>query len=182
VAAVEGLVGTSLWSVFTAKAELVGAGVMRTTSPDTVAALLREATSDFVCTASVKRRFPKLVRRAPRKRAKASVLPAEATTPAVEVVALGEYAVAETGSIALNEPAADRGACFLAERLWILVAEREIVPTLDLGLQRMRDLVRAGARHPLLMTGPSRTADIERVLTIGVHGPKALMIIVVGEA
>jgi len=181
-AVVEGAVGTSLWSVFTGKAELVGAAVMRTTSQETVAMLLREATTDFACTARVKRRFPKLARRATRRAAKTAKPSAEAAAPPAEVVALAEFAVAETGSIALDEPAADRGACFLAERLWVLVAEREIVPTLDVGLQRMRDLVRAGARHPLLMTGPSRTADIERVLTIGVHGPKALMIIVVGEA
>jgi L-lactate dehydrogenase complex protein LldG len=171
VAAVAGLVGTSLWSVFTAKAELVGAAVMRTTSQVTAAALIRETAGDFACTANVARRFPRLGRRAVRPSAE----------PSAEVVAAAEYAVAETGSIALDEPAADRAACFLAERLWILVPEREIVPTLDLGLQRMRDLVRAGSRHPLLMTGPSRTADIERVLTIGVHGPRALVIVVVGK-
>jgi L-lactate dehydrogenase complex protein LldG len=31
------------------------------------------------------------------------------------------------------------------------------------------------------ITGPSRTADIERVLTIGVHGPERLIIVVVDE-
>jgi L-lactate dehydrogenase complex protein LldG len=29
------------------------------------------------------------------------------------------------------------------------------------------------------ITGPSRTADIERVLTIGVHGPERLVIVLV---
>ena len=168
-------VGTSetpLWSIFTAKAELVGAAVMRTASDETAAILLHEAAGDFACTGKVARRFPALARRAAHR---------SVDSPA-EVVALGEYAVAETGSIAVDEPAPDRGACFLAERLWVLVAEHEIVPTLDVGLQRMRELVRAGSRHPLLMTGPSRTADIERVLTIGVHGPRALSIVVVGKA
>lgn len=32
-----------------------------------------------------------------------------------------------------------------------------------------------------LVTGPSRTADIERSLTIGVHGPEQLLIILVGD-
>jgi L-lactate dehydrogenase complex protein LldG len=32
------------------------------------------------------------------------------------------------------------------------------------------------------VTGPSRTADIERVLTIGVHGPKKLVIVLVDDA
>ena len=32
-----------------------------------------------------------------------------------------------------------------------------------------------------MITGPSRTADIERVLTIGVHGPKRLIIILVDD-
>jgi L-lactate dehydrogenase complex protein LldG len=157
---------TGQWSTFTARAELLGAAVMRTSSQETAAGLLLEAAPGYVCTRSVASRFPRI--------AQAS------SASAQEVVALGEFAVAETGSVAVNEPADDRGRCFLAERLWLLVSESALVPDLDTALQRIGQLIREGAKHPLLMSGPSRTADIERVLTIGVHGPRALVIVVVG--
>ncbi|MFZ5652017.1 MAG: LutC/YkgG family protein [Bacillota bacterium] len=45
-------------------------------------------------------------------------------------------------------------------------------------------MICAGGRPPgylSFITGPSRTADIERVLTIGVHGPEKLYVILVDE-
>jgi len=161
--------GAALWSAFTARAELLGAAVMRTASQDTAVSLLHEATSGYTCTRSAAARFPRVA--------------AGASTDGVDnVVAAAEFAVAETGSVAINEPADDRGRCFLAERLWLLVPEWALVADLEVGSRRIGDLIRTGARHPLLMSGPSRTADIERILTIGVHGPRALVIVVVGAA
>ncbi len=161
---------SALWSAFTAKAELLGAAVIRTASEETAAGLLADATTEFACTASAARRFPRLVAAASSSNYQ----------HAGEVVAPGEFAVAETGSVAVDEPRADRGLCFLAERLWLLVPEHEIVATLDVAMQRIKDRVANGSPHPLLMSGPSRTADIERVLTVGVHGPRTLVIMVLG--
>jgi L-lactate dehydrogenase complex protein LldG len=157
----------ALWSAFTARAELLGAAVMRTSSEETAASLLQEAAPDFECTHSVAVRYSLIAQSA------------ATGTDLKNVVAAAEFAVAETGSVAINEPAEDRGNCFLAERLWLLVPESALVASLDEALRRIGALIRAGAHHPLLMSGPSRTADIERVLTIGVHGPKALVIVVI---
>src|SRR5438270_2149030 len=144
---------------------------MRTASEDTAVELLRETAREFACTTSVARRFPRLDEHATRP----------TDMPATEVVGAGEFAVAETGSVAVDEARGDRGMCFLAERLWLLVPESEMVPNLDAAMLRMQELVQHGSPHPLLMSGPSRTADIERVLTVGVHGPRALVILGIGH-
>lgn len=162
---------SALWSAFTARAELLGAAVIRTASEETAAGLLAESTTEFACTASAASRFPRLTAGARRSNYE----------HAGEVVATGAFAVAETGSVAVDEPRADRGLCFLAERLWLLVPEHEIVPTLEMAMQRIKDLVANGSPHPLLMSGPSRSADIERVITVGVHGPRAVLIMIVGQ-
>ena len=42
---------------------------------------------------------------------------------------------------------------------------------------------RADGRMPSMLsfiTGPSRTGDIERILVLGAHGPKELVVILIG--
>jgi L-lactate dehydrogenase complex protein LldG len=37
-------------------------------------------------------------------------------------------------------------------------------------------------RNVMLVTGPSRSADIEQALELGAHGPRRLHIVLVGDA
>ena len=94
-------------------------------------------------------------------------------------IAVALFAVAETGSVAVSLPRDERGRCLLAERLWLLVPAEDLAPTLDVALQRIAALVSSGHPYVTLMTGPSRTADIERALTVGVHGPRELHVVLV---
>lgn len=90
-----------------------------------------------------------------------------------------DFGVANTGTLA---QAADRVELRLVSSLppihvAIVRADRIVA---DLGAL-FAQLSPAQARYLALITGPSRTADIERVLTIGVHGPGRLVIVVVGD-
>ncbi len=93
----------------------------------------------------------------------------------------GLFAIAETGSVAVGASRDERAACLLAERLWLLVGATDVVATLDGALAHVERLITEGRPYVTLMTGPSRTADIERALTIGVHGPRELHVLVVGD-
>lgn len=95
-----------------------------------------------------------------------------------------ELAIAETGSVMLAENALEaRVVGMLTLTHFVLVRKETLYPMLEDAGKRLQELTRAGPnqRHYIsLVTGPSRTADIERTLTIGVQGPKALCVIVVG--
>jgi L-lactate utilization protein LutC len=83
-------------------------------------------------------------------------------------------AVAATGSI-VTGGAAGRGGALVAPLHVCVVERRRLVPGLA---ELMRLAPRLGAGSMMsLQTGPSRTADIEKTLVIGVHGPKRVHVI-----
>lgn len=90
-------------------------------------------------------------------------------------------AVAETGSLAGDcTSLGNRLVSTLPPVHVALVPADNIVVTPGDAIK----IICAGGRPPgylSFITGPSRTADIERVLTIGVHGPEKLYIIFVDE-
>ena len=96
-----------------------------------------------------------------------------------------ELAISETGSVLLAENTLEaRVVSMLTLAHFVLVSEDRLVPMLDDAAAILQQLARAGSdqRHYMsFVTGPSRTADIERTLTIGVQGPKTLCVILVAD-
>lgn len=98
---------------------------------------------------------------------------------AAEVGVTGvDAAIAETGSLVLVSSADHpRSASLVTPHHVAVVRRGEIVPTLGAALARISaSIPAASAIH--VITGPSRTADIELQLTLGVHGPGALAVVV----
>ena len=61
---------------------------------------------------------------------------------------------------------------------WVTLAAA--LPSLDEAAPILRALALAPGRSMVtLVTGPSRTADIEKILILGVHGPKRLVVLLV---
>lgn len=93
-------------------------------------------------------------------------------------VVRAELAIAETGSVLVAEHAlGDRVVTMLCRCLVQVVDVDRIVDRLEGAADWLRE--RGGKPgFASLMTGPSRTADIERSLTIGVQGPDEVDVVV----
>ncbi len=88
----------------------------------------------------------------------------------------GVLAIAETGSVLVSEHALeDRVVSMLCHRLIQVVAADDVRSRLD-DMARWLTENAGHASFVSLMTGPSRTADIERNLTIGVQGPQEVSV------
>ena len=90
-----------------------------------------------------------------------------------------EWALADTGSLVQNSTAIEQRLVSSLPSIHIaLVPTNGILPDMPALLSRVHP---RDCAYLAIITGPSRTADIERVLTIGVHGPERLVIIFVDE-
>lgn len=97
-------------------------------------------------------------------------------------VTAADYAIAETGTIVLSSDEPNALLVSLLPPVHIAVLRwAQIAGSLDavIGkLSRERINLTDPSRSITLITGPSRTSDVELVLSIGVHGPKQLHVIV----
>lgn len=91
-----------------------------------------------------------------------------------------DYGVAETGTLALVAGPGQGRAISLLPPLHIAVLRAtDIVYELAALFERVHEEHGKLPSALTFITGPSRTADIELVLTVGVHGPKELQVILV---
>jgi L-lactate dehydrogenase complex protein LldG len=111
----------------------------------------------------------------------AATIDRETAASAAAGVTGANFALAATGTVVLEStPEAVRLATTLPERHFVLLDPAKILLDDVAAIPLIRSFHQQQPRNFLAyITGPSRTADIERVLTIGVHGPRELHILLV---
>jgi L-lactate dehydrogenase complex protein LldG len=174
---------------FREKAEPLGVTVLRVASDEAAAEAVADwaqsLEADSVVVASeVTQRMPGIASALASAglRVQPPASPAE-TRDSPLGLSMGRLAVAETGSVLLSEPTLEERSIGM-----LTLAHATICPTAALVASldeaapviRERALAKGGA-FSTLVTGPSRTADIERVLTVGVQGPGKVMTLFVDE-
>jgi L-lactate dehydrogenase complex protein LldG len=97
-------------------------------------------------------------------------------------VVKASLAAAETGTVLLHSHEVPSGLLYLVDRLVILLNRADIKA-------RYEELWAAGPqgspqgtpRAIHLITGPSRTADVEQTIQVGAHGPREVFIVILNN-
>jgi len=89
-----------------------------------------------------------------------------------------ESLVAESGTVLVSAGISGRAPSVLPPIHLVIATADQLVADIDTSIERLR------TRYPDLLpstmswiTGPSRTADIEKILVLGAHGPKRLAVL-----
>ncbi|MDU0460605.1 MAG: lactate utilization protein [Geobacteraceae bacterium] len=94
-------------------------------------------------------------------------------------ISLVQWALADTGTLVQDSSAIEQRLVSSLPAIHIaLVPTSGILPDMPTLLSSIHP---GDCAYIAMITGPSRTADIERVLTIGVHGPERLIIVFCDE-
>jgi L-lactate dehydrogenase complex protein LldG len=108
----------------------------------------------------------------------------EGRAEATDAVSLqhGYAGIAETGTLMLpSGPDRPVTLNLLADTAIAILRASAIVGAYEEGWDRLRSQFGAMPRNVMLVTGPSRSADIEQTLELGAHGPRRLHIVLVED-
>jgi L-lactate dehydrogenase complex protein LldG len=93
-------------------------------------------------------------------------------------ITTAEALVALTGSVLVSASCGGRGASVVAPVHIVVATADQLVTDLDAAFALMRERNTAFQNSYLcLITGSSRTADIEKILVMGAHGPIRLVVV-----
>lgn len=105
-------------------------------------------------------------------------LPEAPPTEAGVSLIVADVAVAVTGAIGFaHGPGRDRATGLLPDRQIALLDEADLVRSMAEALRRWFAGGQARVGNVVFAAGPSRTADIEQKLMLGVHAPRSLDIV-----
>jgi L-lactate dehydrogenase complex protein LldG len=96
-------------------------------------------------------------------------------------ISLAESLVAQTGSVLVTAECGGRGASIVAPCHIVYAGVAQLLPDLQTALHNLflSGKLRANS-FTCLISGSSRTADIEKILVQGAHGPRRLAIVLEG--
>lgn len=95
---------------------------------------------------------------------------------------VADWGIAETGTLVLDSSREElRLATMLCEIHIAVLPESRIRPTAEDLYKELESCLQQKPGYLAFVTGASRTADIERVLALGVHGPLELHILLLEE-
>lgn len=93
-------------------------------------------------------------------------------------VTLAYALIAQTGSVFVTAACGGRGASVVAPCHIVFATSDQMVPDLETALiDAAREGVLSNQSFACVISGSSRTADIEKILVQGAHGPRRLVVI-----
>ncbi len=102
-----------------------------------------------------------------------------APEPSVATITQVEALIAATGSLLVSAGSGGRGGSIVAPVHIALARRDQLVPDIEAALKLAEEKgLPQKSSYFGVVTGCSRTADIEKLLVIGAHGPKRLVVIV----
>lgn len=177
-----------LYGEFATRLSAAGGHALVAGSADDVVGVVNEIPGVNVSGAAwisepVEAEFPHILARI-RKRGIAASVPEspDAVRDAPLGISVARLAIAETGSVLLHEnDLASRSVSLMTRHLIVLCPMTSLVASLDDASPVLREIATTGASYATFVTGPSRTADIERELAVGVQGPGTVHVIFLTE-
>jgi L-lactate dehydrogenase complex protein LldG len=170
--------------LFVSKVEAVSGTTQRIASIDDLPAAVAQYLRDHNLPLALKRGADPALAAAPWER-EPSLTVAVGATEGNDLVAISHAygAAAETGTLVLLSGADNPTTLnFLPDNHIVVVAAETVAGDYESVLARLRDQFGAEGlpRAINLVTGPSRSADIEQTLILGAHGPRRLHVVLMG--